>query len=117
MCIVTEYKECKECKEILSVTKFNKNQRVCKPCRLEIKKEKRRYSKKQLVALRGGKCEICKYDRCVAALDFHHIDPDTKENHIAHLGMNFKAMVEEAKKCIMVCSNCHRELHAGLIKL
>ena len=118
MCTVVEHRECRDCEDVLPESSYrNKNQRVCKPCTEKRKKKRRRDNKKALVALRGGKCELCGYDKCGAALDFHHIDPNTKFKAVAHLSYNLKLMIEEAKKCVMVCSNCHREIHAGIIEL
>lgn len=67
----------------------------------------------------GGKCKICGYDKCLTALDFHHLDPKTKDGGISYYisqGYANKA-IEEAKKCILVCRNCHAEIHEGLINL
>jgi cytochrome c553 len=70
----------------------------------------RRINKKEeLFKLYGEKCKLCGRDEC---LDFHHIEPGLKDTLVTSLPLE-KAK-EEAKKCIVVCSNCHREIHAGL---
>ena len=72
--------------------------------------------KQRLVNSLGGKCCICGYNKCLSALEFHHLNPEEKDFTIsknAHIA--FEKALEEAKKCILVCSNCHREIHAGLI--
>lgn len=64
----------------------------------------------------GGKCQICGYDKCYQALEFHHINPEEKEFTISYnQNKSWKTMSKEIKKCTLLCSNCHRELHAGLI--
>lgn len=63
---------------------------------------------------RGGKCEICGYNKNMSALEFHHLDPSTKEFciDIRHFSNTILEKLEnELSKCAMVCSNCHRELH------
>lgn len=79
----------------------------------------RRRTKEKLVVGFGGKCGICQYDRCYAALDFHHLDPAEKDFGFAARGnsRSWAKIVEEAKKCVMMCSNCHSEYHAGLIEI
>ena len=53
----------------------------------------------------GGKFPICCYD-------FHHINPLDKKFEIApRLDGNFDTIMEEAKKCVMICANCHRVRH------
>lgn len=82
-------------------------------------KRSQRRSKAFAVEYFGGKCSICGYNRCISALEFHHKDSDQKENapsHVIHSWTWEKAKVE-LDKCILVCSNCHREIHHGLIKL
>ena len=77
-------------------------------------KERALTRKLELIAMRGGKCEICGYDKNIAALDFHHKDPSTKKFQLdsRHLSnTTTEDIIEESKKCILVCSNCHRELH------
>ena len=66
---------------------------------------------------KGSKCQICNYDKYQGALDFHHLDPNEKDFSIGEatsrvLNSKIKA---ELDKCILVCSNCHRELHGGII--
>lgn len=63
---------------------------------------------------RGGKCEHCGYDKYLGALDFHHCDPSKKDFTIGDKKYKLKDCIEETKKCILICSNCHRELHAKL---
>lgn len=59
------------------------------------------------------KCEYCGYNRCYEALDFHHKDLKEKEFNIGHsfFKKGKEKILEEIKKCIVLCSNCHRELH------
>jgi hypothetical protein len=62
----------------------------------------------------GGKCKICQYDKCLDALCFHHLDGFEKRGNVSMIisDRGFKAAQEEAKKCILICANCHAELHA-----
>lgn len=65
----------------------------------------------------GGKCEACGYDRCREALEFHHRNPDEKDFEIsaATISMGWELIEEELDKCLLLCANCHREVHAKLI--
>ena len=67
----------------------------------------------------GGKCVVCGYKRYVGALDFHHVDPKAKSFGISIKGLSYSwaSIVEEAKKCVLVCKNCHAEIESGLTKL
>jgi predicted HNH restriction endonuclease len=58
-----------------------------------------------LLALLGwaARCMVCGYDRYIGALDFHHLDPSAKDGRVT--------TIEEARKCRMLCANCHREAH------
>jgi hypothetical protein len=71
-------------------------------------------TKLQAIKYMGGKCIICGYSRCLRALHFHHIDPQDKEFDISTKTNWFK-IKEELEKCILVCANCHMEIHDGLI--
>lgn len=73
--------------------------------------------KKLLVDYKGGKCQICGYDKCIQALDFHHIDPNIKSFSISGGTKSLDKLKQEVDKCILVCANCHREIHAGLIDI
>jgi len=70
-----------------------------------------------LKILHGGKCKVCGYSRCLKALEFHHSNPKEKDFDISSRNLSFKQIATEAKKCTLLCSNCHRELHDGLIEL
>jgi hypothetical protein len=75
--------------------------------------------KNKLVEFRGGKCQVCGYSKCLMALDFHHLDEKTKEFELSQrdLTRSWDKILAEAKKCILVCANCHREIHAGIVDL
>ena len=88
----------------------------CSKCSSEAV-QRRRYKTKELaVEHMGGKCQICGYDKCISALEFHHINPEEKDFGIGQNGYtrSFEKVKKELEKCILVCSNCHREIHAGL---
>jgi len=67
----------------------------------------------------GGKCQKCGYDKCVDALEFHHIDKDQKEERPSYIitHWSWERVLPELEKCILVCSNCHKEIHANSINL
>ena len=78
--------------------------------------KRRRKLKEMAVVLKGGKCIVCGYDRCIAALDFHHIDPQSKLFALGQKGntRSWDAIRNELEKCVLVCANCHREIEAGV---
>lgn len=75
--------------------------------------QKRLALKEQAIAYLGGRCQICGYDRCPAAFDFHHPDPRTKDFTVSVKTVWSEALEAELRKCVLLCSNCHREVHAG----
>ena len=79
----------------------------------------RRVNRQKLVTYKGGKCSICGYNKCIGALDLHHIDDSKKEFTISDHGLTLGCdkIVAEADKCVLLCANCHREVHAGIIEL
>ena len=91
----------------------------CKKCRMQRVLDWRRRAKLRLIAEAGGCCQICGYDRYSGALHFHHVDPSQKEFGIARRGFtrSIEKMRAEAAKCILLCSNCHAEVEAGIARL
>ena len=80
-------------------------------------KKWRRKSKERIVTAFGGKCCICNYTKCFDALELHHLNPAEKEFSFGGVRANPKSwniVVEELRKCIMLCSNCHKEIHNGI---
>jgi len=79
--------------------------------------------KRKLVEENGGKCRVCGYDRCLKALEFHHIDPKKKNFQITNFITrctslnNYEIALKETKLCALVCRNCHAEIHAGLVEI
>ena len=80
--------------------------------------ERRKHYKKSLVFGLGNKCCICGYDKCFDVLCLHHINPKEKKFPFSKMvSKSKKEMIKEAKKCALLCNNCHGELHAGIITL
>lgn len=78
----------------------------------------RKRTKEKAVEYKGGKCKICNYDRCVSALEFHHLEPSKKDFTLSQsMNIAWNKIKEELDKCILVCANCHREIHEGIIKI
>lgn len=77
---------------------------------------RRRKVKSLLIKEMGGKCALCGYDKCQEALQFHHLNPEDKAFGIAENGSTkaFSTLLEEAKKCVLLCANCHAEVEAGV---
>lgn len=77
----------------------------------------RKATKERIVKAMGAKCQCCGYNRCLDALECHHIDSSTKEFSFGSIRANpssWKRIYEELKKCILLCCLCHREIHAGI---
>lgn len=79
--------------------------------------EHRRRTKERIVYYLGGKCILCGYNKCNRALHAHHVDPTRKEFGIAKKGTtrSWKKLRKELDKCVLVCANCHSEIHSGQI--
>lgn len=89
----------------------------CGRCQSEAVARRRRKVKQILVEEAGGKCVVCGYERCLAALEFHHLDPSAKRYTLSHRGVtrSLAKARSEARKCVLLCGNCHAEVEAGLI--
>ena len=133
-------KTCTKCKEEKNYSEFCKQTRAkdghqpaCKNCmniayNVSRNKKKEHYKniQKSRVRLNRAKvnkwkhehgCKICK-ENDASCLDLHHLDLSVKEDHPSDiLARSINAFFEEAKKCVILCANCHRKLHAGKINL
>ena len=86
----------------------------CRKCCTEAVQRRRDKLKELAVHYKGGKCSVCGYSRYIGALEFHHVDPSNKDFGIGSKGYtrSFSKIKEELDKCILVCANCHREIHS-----
>ena len=76
----------------------------------------RKRTKQRIVESMGGECVCCSYKKCISALDLHHINPTEKEFALSSVRANsvsWSRIVNELRKCVLVCQNCHKEIHAG----
>jgi hypothetical protein len=75
--------------------------------------KRRKKIRDMAVEYKGGKCILCGYNKCCEALEFHHLDLGMKEFSISQDGLtrSWGRVKKETDKCILVCANCHRELH------
>jgi hypothetical protein len=83
-------------------------------------KKWREQTKQRMISSMGGSCVICGYNKCQSALAFHHLDPNEKEFRLGSVRGNpisWSRIVEELRKCVLLCHNCHQEFHEGLVKL
>ena len=79
-------------------------------------KNRRHFIKQSIIYVMGEKCQCCGYDKCQSALELHHIDPEEKEFSFGeNSNKNWESIEKELPKCILVCANCHREIHSDLI--
>ena len=116
-----ETKICTKCKKELPIEDFNWRSKEkgtrrseCKYCHTEYMKKIYEEKKEIVSNLKTQfKCQKCGDDRSYV-LDFHHVDTSQKENTIARMTSNtysIESVLNEIKKCIVLCSNCHREFH------
>lgn len=117
-------RKCSNCNVEKPLTQFNyqnkaKNQKmyICKDCEHEKKKDRNDKRKVLVNRLKMGNCVVCgESEPC--CLDFHHIDSEHKEFTIGSANNKTeKKILQEIAKCVVVCSNCHRKIHNGLIDI
>jgi hypothetical protein len=77
----------------------------------------RRLLKEKSVLYKGGKCVNCGYNKCYSAMEFHHKDPSQKDFQMSKTTRSLISTLIELDKTILLCSNCHRELHSGLFNV
>ena len=84
--------------------------KTCASCQVN----RRRFRRKEImVKYKGGRCNRCGYNKCLDALEFHHIDPNEKDFSFsgAHC-RRLDILKKEVDKCELVCANCHAEIHS-----
>jgi len=86
----------------------------CNACQTEYQRARRLQIKQETVDYKGGCCQMCSYDKCLDALEFHHLDPTQKDLGVAELRKRLATIKSEVDKCLLICGNCHRELHHAL---
>lgn len=109
----------KECKvhgltDFAESTEKGKIRYRCKKCRVDAVVKRRLKVKQDAINYKGGCCSKCGYDKCRSALEFHHLDPSQKDFGVGEKGYTkaWETIKMELDKCILVCANCHREIHA-----
>jgi len=114
----SNYKVCTKCGEEKleeSFARKNATRRCswCRSCLYDHQKIKWKEKRLESLMQKGGKCQKCGYDKCIGALEFHHIDPSNKKYSWDKMrGISKESLKNELDKCILLCANCHRELHS-----
>jgi hypothetical protein len=108
-------KECKIHGETDFILRNDKRYR-CKKCSVDAVTKRRDKLKKMSIEYKGGKCETCGYNKCNRALTFHHLDPTKKEFALSRANISWDKVKAELDKCVLLCFNCHMELHEKIDK-
>ena len=82
-------------------------------------RKRRKEIRQRAIEYKGGRCQVCGYDHCSEAMEFHHLNSNEKDFGISQKGYtrSWGKVKMELDKCIMLCANCHREVHAGVLQL
>lgn len=119
-------KKCPKCLEIKNNSEFygdlSNNRKLSCYCKICLNKQtidRQRKFKKDCIDYKGGKCIICQYNKYIGALEFHHLNPNKKDFNIANQRLTKfdNRIKKELDKCVLVCSNCHREIHGEIVKI
>ena len=106
---------CKNCGKTFEYKRSKGHRKnFCSTCEQAKRREK---MKQACLDYKGSACKVCGYNRCISALSFHHLNPSEKDFNIsANNGCkSWDKMKKELDKCVLLCSNCHSEVHYGLI--
>jgi hypothetical protein len=116
----TQTRTCHVCKETKPMEQYKRGEgNLCKQCsaKRDHKREDIRSLKNKLLIneIKKQGCIICGYNKCMSALDWHHINPSNKHKDISSSMITRRSMsrvLDEIAKCVLLCANCHRELHS-----
>ena len=102
----------KSAEEFYSRKDRNGKQYYCKVCYNKYQTERWIARKLKAIEIMGGQCSICGYDKNYGALHLHHREPGEKEYGWPQVcKMAWEKILAEINKCILVCANCHAEIH------
>lgn len=94
---------------------YRVSKKRCKKCYAKYIRSRRQSNRTFALEELGGRCSLCGYNKCLAALDIHHIKPELKsKNWISHPTWPRDRLLEELKTCQLLCKNCHTEKHYNL---
>lgn len=110
-------KQCAKCGKIFYPQKHATTRKFCYECIPDQIQSAgsfyRKTAKKWALDYKNNKCECCGYNKCSEALEFHHLNPNEKDFIISECEkLDWGKIKNELDKCILVCANCHREIHA-----
>lgn len=110
--------KCTKCKQSKPISCFfekkteNRFSSLCKNCLYDNQKTRWTNRKIEAIKIFGGKCSICGYCKNYAALEFHHQNHFEKDFDWRKMKLRaWEDIINELKKCTLVCANCHREIH------
>ena len=106
-------KQEKYCSKQCKSKDYSKSSDSTKRAKYQDTQNKRRVlNKLKLISEFGNKCSICGYNKNISALEFHHSDPTHKEFALSkNIDYSYEKLLKEVEKCVLLCANCHRELH------
>lgn len=109
----SEYHKKNHAVRLIKMRAYNKShQAINGPKQAKRLTERRRENKEKLITIMGGECVCCHYKGCKDAFDFHHLDESKKAFDLSKRLDAWEGLLEESKKCVLVCARCHREIHA-----
>ena len=109
--------ECVNCFQVAEIFDRGLHRKgLCQECFSKFEIERRLAFKVKAVDFLGGKCSECGYNKCLAVLEFHHIDDSEKDGEIGTIisRSRWDLLETELLKCILLCSNCHAKKHNSL---
>ena len=113
---LTEY-NC-QCGEVNPEKFYGHSKKTCSKCHNLITTKTGKNNRLFAVEFLGGKCKVCDYNKYIGSLDIHHLDPNIKDKDFKNMrGWSKERILNEIKNCVLLCRNCHAEVHAGYIKL
>lgn len=108
------YSNCKDCKRASAMRSYYaSNNRKTKT----VERAAQNARSNRLFVNRYKRFCVCIFcgEKEPIALDLHHKDPSSKDDNVAKIVKNSRQRVkDEIRKCVVICANCHRKLHAGL---
>lgn len=109
---------CKGCGETNPAKFYGHKRSYCGSCHNDYAVERTRKQKLKIVDYMGGSCNLCGFNAWVSALEVHHLEPETKDPLFGSFtSWKWSRIIEELKRCVLLCSNCHAGVHTNNVKI